>query len=275
MANQIEKNSFEFRAFLNENKIRIGVIALLLFVGCLGSPVACVSSGHRGVITTFGSVSDRILGEGIHIILPFTQRVHLIDTRVRKTEISSESPSRDLQEITTLIALNYHLLPMTVNKLYQEIGMDYEDTIITPAVLETMKFVLAQFTASELVTKRDEVSSKIQQALKEKLLKYYINVDEISIKNFQFSKTFAESIELKQKAEQDALRAKNELEKVKVEAEQQIAKARAEAESLRLRANQITPMMIQQTWIEKWDGKLPYFMTGSGGKDSFIFNLPK
>ncbi|KON78598.1 SPFH domain/Band 7 protein [Leptospira kirschneri serovar Mozdok] len=86
---------------------------------------------------------------------------------------------------------------------------------------------------------------KIHDLLNMKLSKFYILVDEVPMKVFEFSKTFSESIELKQKAEQDALRAKNELERVKIEAEQQIVNARAEAKTLRLKSQQITPMMVE------------------------------
>ncbi|PJZ51589.1 prohibitin family protein [Leptospira adleri] len=240
------------------------VILVLIF-----NPIKCVSTGHRGVVTNLGSVSDRILGEGINLITPFFQSVTSIDVRVQKVEANSAAPSSDLQEIHTKITLTYHLSPNQVNKLYQEVGMDFEETIIVPAILETMKHVTAQFTASDLVTKRETVSKEIHELLRTKLGKFYILVDEVSMKDFEFSKTFSESIELKQKAEQDALRAKNELEKVKVEAEQQIAQARAEAEALRLKSQQITPMMVEMERIKKWDGKYPDTYLSSGSNTLF------
>ncbi|MBM9579562.1 prohibitin family protein [Leptospira sp. 201903070] len=242
----------------------IGLILLLLV-----NPIVCIGPGHRGVVTNLGSVSDRILGEGINFVAPILQSVKSIDVRIQKVEANSTAPSSDLQEIHTMITLTYHLSPNQVNKLYQEIGMDYEETIIVPAILETMKHVTAQFTASDLVIKRETVSQKIHDLLHTKLGKFYILVDEVSMKDFEFSKTFSESIELKQKAEQDALRAKNELERVKIEAEQQIVNARAEAETLRLKSQQITPMMVEMERIKKWDGKYPDTYLGSGANTLF------
>jgi regulator of protease activity HflC (stomatin/prohibitin superfamily) len=253
-----EKNWKKFAAYA-------GIFILILIF----NPVACVSAGNRGVVKTFGAVSDRVLGEGINLIFPFTQTYTTLNVQVQKTEVNSAAPSRDLQEIHTRITLAYHLNPNSVNKLYQEVGTGYEDTIIIPAILETMKHVSAQFTASELVTKRDEVAGGIHASIITRLSKFYIVVDEVSMKDFEFSKTFAESIELKQKAEQDALRAKNELEKVKIEAEQSIAQARAEAESLRLKSQQITPMMVEMERIKKWDGKYPDTYMGSGSNTLF------
>jgi regulator of protease activity HflC (stomatin/prohibitin superfamily) len=233
------------------------------FILIIFNPITCIGTGQRGVVTSFGSVQDRILGEGITLVVPFINSVKSIDVKIQKVETFSSAPSKDLQEIKTKITLSYHLSPNQVNKLYQEIGMDYEEIIIEPAILETMKHVSAQFTASDLVTQRETVSAKINESLRAKLGKFYILVDEVSMKDFEFSKTFSESIELKQKAEQDALRARNELETVKIQAEQQVATAKAEAESLRLKSQQITPMMVQMKWIEKWDGSLPNYVTGS------------
>lgn len=250
---------FDLKTLAKKHWVKaVGIFLFLLF-----NPITCIGTGQRGVVTSFGSVQDRILGEGITFVWPFINSVKSIDVKIQKVETLSSAPSKDLQEIKTKITLTYHLSPNQVNKLYQEIGMDYQETIIEPAILETMKHVSAQFTASDLVTQRDTVSSKINESLRTKLGKFYILVDEVSMKDFEFSKTFSESIELKQKAEQDALRAKNELETVKIQAEQQIATARAEAESLRLQSQQITPMMIQKQWVEKWDGKLPEYVTGS------------
>lgn len=252
---------------LNWKKIAIGGVLVLILLSA--NPFACIRSGHRGVVTTLGAVSERVLGEGVNIIIPFTQSVHQIDVRVQKTDVNSSAPSKDLQEIHTKITLTYHLIPGSVNKLYQEIGLSYEDTIVGPAILETMKHVTAQFTASELVTKRDEVATHIQDSLRGKLTKFYIQIDEVSMKDFEFSKTFSDSIELKQKAEQDALRAKNELERVKVEAEQKVAEARAEAEALRLKSQQLTPLMVEMERIKKWDGKYPDTYMGSGANTLF------
>lgn len=248
---------------------RIAIIGGAVFILFLANPLVCIRSGHRGVVTTLGAVSERVLGEGMSVIIPFTQSVHQIDVRVQKTDVNSSAPSKDLQEIHTKITLTYHLIPASVNKLYQEIGLSYEDTIVAPAILETMKHVTAQFTASELVTKRDEVASNIQESLRGKLTKFYIQIDEVSMKDFEFSKTFSDSIELKQKAEQDALRAKNELERVKVEAEQKVAEARAEAEALRLKSQQLTPLMVEMERIKKWDGKYPDTYLGAGANTLF------
>ncbi len=238
------------------------VVVALLFLLFL-NPFKIISAGHRGVVLNLGKVSEEVLGEGLQFRTPFIQTIVEINVQVLKTEAKSESATKDLQMVMTEIALNYSLVPEAVNKLYQEIGLDYEYKIISPAIAEVVKAVTAQYTASEIITRREEVSRTIKNMLQERLAPYHIRVHEVAMKDFSFSKTFEESIEAKQKAEQDALRAKNELERIKIEAEQQVAQARAEAEALRLKSQQVTPLMVELERIKKWDGKYPTVVTGN------------
>ena len=143
-------------------------------------------------------------------------------------------------------------------------GIDYEDKVIDPAVQKIVKSITAKYTAAELITLREEVSIGIKNGLDARLQKYFIIIDDFSIKDFEFSQTFARAIESKQEAEQLALKAERDLQRIKIEAEQQIATARAEAETLRLKNVSVSPLMIQLNAIDKWDGKLPQYMIGNG-----------
>jgi hypothetical protein len=233
------------------------------------NPCVIVSPGHRGVIVNLGAVSDRVLDAGVHFRMPLVQSVIEIDTRVLKEETKAEAASKDLQNISTVIAVNYHLKPDMVNDLYKTIGLNYESVIIDPAIQEVLKGVTAKYTAAELITLREQVSHSIKAALEARLEKYHIVIDDFSIKDFQFSATFAKAIESKQEAEQLALKAERDLQRIKIEAEQQIATARAEAETLRLKNVSVSPLMIQLNAIDKWDGKLPQYMLG-GNSVPFI-----
>lgn len=245
-------------------------IGLLGFVGlcaliALSGSVVLVGAGERGVLTTWGKVEDNALGEGIHVKTPFAQRVVKMDVQTQKSEISAVSFSKDIQTTTALIALNYHLDPSQVNKLYQEIGRDYEDRIISPAVQESVKQATANFTAQELIEKRSEVKEQIKAHLTERLARSYIVVDEFSIANFDFTTEYEKAVEEKQVAGQKALQAENDLRRIEVEAKQEIEKAKAEAESIRIRAEalQNNQQLVELNAIEKWDGKLPQYMTGA------------
>lgn len=267
----------EIKGFLIKHKGIVKMIMFAIVFFMFLNPVKYIAVGHKGVVMKFGAVSDRVLGEGINFIVPIADSVQEISVQIRKSEYKSQSASKDLQIVETELALNYHLSDVSVQHVFKNIGLGYEEKIIMPAVLEVLKSVTAQYTASELITKRDIVSMQIKDTLALKLKTYNILVDEISVKDFDFSKSFNDSIELKQKAEQDALRAENDLRRIKVEAEQVVAQAKAEAESLRVKSQQLTPLMVKLEQIKAWEkggSKVPQYMS-CGSKESMFINLPK
>jgi len=237
----------------------VAAVAIIMFV--VLNPIVIISPGERGVVITLGAVEDKILNEGLHFRTPFVQSVVVMNVQVQKDEVETGAASKDLQELKTTIALNYHLEPTTVNTLYQKIGSQYKMRVIDPAVQEGVKAATAKYTAEEAITRRAEVKDTIKQLVTIRLAKEFIVVDEVSITDFDFSKSFNDAIEAKVTAEQEALQAKNVLEKVKFQAEQRIAEATAEAQAIRIQAESISKQggesYVQLKAIEKWDGKLP------------------
>jgi len=259
------------------NWIRSLIIGLVIVVAVVAlSPFTVIPAGHRGVITTFGKVTEEVLGEGLHFRIPIVNSVHKIDVRLQKGESEGEAASKDLQTIHTRVALNYHLTPDRVAITFRDIGGPAEvgDRIIVPAMHEAVKAATAQYTAEELITKRSDVRDRIRGYLETRLNKHGIAVDEFSIVNFEFSPSFNDAIEAKTTAEQLKLKAERDLQRIRVEAEQKIAQAQAEAESLKLQKQEITPELIklreieaQRLAIEKWNGVLPGV---TGGAVPFI-----
>jgi regulator of protease activity HflC (stomatin/prohibitin superfamily) len=250
-----------------------GLIAVVILI-LVFSSMTTVSSGNRGVLLQLGAVKPTILTEGLHFKIPFVQNVQQIEVRVQKEESSQTAASKDLQMVTTKVAVNYSVDPDAVNKLYQEIGLDYRSRIVDPAVAEALKAITAQYTAEELISKRPEVSAQVKDMLGKKLSKYYMKLEDINIKEFAFSEEFNKAIESKQTAEQNALKAQRDLERVKIEAQQQVAQAEAEAQSLKLKKQEVTAELIQlkqievqEKALEKWDGHLP---SVTGGATPFI-----
>ena len=197
-----------------------------------------------------------------------------MDVRVEKAESDQTAASKDLQVVTTTVAVNFHLNPEEVNKLYQSVGLSYKERIVDPAVSEALKAATAQYTAEELISKRSEVSTKVKEVLENKLSTYFMQLDEINITEFKFSEEFNNAIEQKQIAEQQALKASLDLQRIEIEAQQKIEQAKAEAESLRLQKQEVTPELVelrkieaQMEAIKKWDGKLPNV---TGGTVPFI-----
>jgi len=243
---------------------------IFLIFGCF----FIVDAGERAVLLTFGQPSITSYEPGIHFKIPIAQKAIRMEIRSLKYESDASSASKDLQIVTTQIAVNYHLEPTQIPTIYKQLGPNYQNTIIQPLNQETIKSVTAKFTAEELITRRQDVKEEIKQMLKEKLLERDIIVEEVSITNFDFSASFNEAIEAKVTAEQQKLKADMDLQRIKVEAEQTIASAKAEAESLRLQKQEITPDLIalrqievQRAALEIWDGKLPIVV---GGATPFI-----
>ena len=246
------------------------IIGAILFIFLLLNPWVQVGPGQRGIVLNFGAVQKDVLGEGLHFRVPMMQKVAIMDVKVQKSLTNAAASSSDLQEVSSEVALNYHIVQDKANIVYQSIGIQFKERIIDPAVQEVVKAVTAKYTAEELITKRPAVSDAMKLSLTERLLEHNIAVDAFSIVGFSFSKIFMEAIESKQTAEQLALKAKRDLDRIKIEAEQKVTAAKAEAESLRLQRANISPDLIELRKIEanlkaidKWNGILPQ-VTGGG-----------
>jgi regulator of protease activity HflC (stomatin/prohibitin superfamily) len=249
-------------------------IAVLVFLLVALAPFGTVPAGYRGVMTTFGNPSDGVLSEGIHFRVPLAQKINLVNVSIQKGEGDGDAASRDLQTVHTRIALNYHVKPDAAVSVFRDLGNEPGTRIIIPSVQEAVKAVTARFTAEELIAKRTDVRDEIVTQLRERLARHGIVVDEFSIVNFNFSRSFNEAIEAKTTAEQLKLKAERDLQRIEVEAKQRVAQARAEAEALALQRQQVTPELIQlrqmenqRMAIDKWDGKLPNV---AGGAVPFI-----
>ena len=241
----------------------LGVVALIILL--ILNPFVLIRAGERGIVLNWGAVSSNVLQEGIHWLMPIKNDVQKIDVRIQKEEVEVGAASRDLQNVNTKVALNYHLAEDKVNYLWQKIGKDYKSRIIDPAIQEAIKATTAKYTAEELITKREEVKENAKQSLKDRLFNEFVLVDELSIVNFDFSVEFNRAIEAKQTAVQDALKAENDLRRIKVEAEQRVAQAKAEAEAIKLQSDAannekyiaLKALEVQLEAVRKWNGTLP------------------
>jgi len=250
-------------------------IGLVIIVVILLSSFYIIPAGKRGVLLTFGKPSMESMDEGLHIKMPLAQQIVKMDVReLRFDAPKASSASRDLQIVTTDVTLNYKILAESVPELYQEIGLDYESKIIVPAVQEIVKASTAKYTAEELITKRPEAKDSIEIALRERLIKSGLIVTAISITNFEFSDEFNKAIEEKVTAQQQKIKAENDLERIKVEKEQVITQAEGQSEAQRLQKLQLTPelvtmraLQVQEQAIAKWNGVLPMV---TGGATPFV-----
>ena len=269
--NNVDKTIESVETMLKKLPAGLFLIAgAIVFILIFFRPWVQVGPGQRGIVLDFGAVQNQVLDEGLHMLIPVMQKVVLMDVKVQKVETDAAAASADLQDISTRVALNYHIVQDKANVVYQNIGVQFGERIIDPAIQEVVKAVTAKYTAEELITKRAIVGEAMRQALAERLVVNNIAVDAFSIMTFSFSKVFTEAIESKQTAEQLALKAKRDLDRIRIEAEQKVTAAKAEAESLRLQRANISTDLIElrkieanMKAIEKWNGILPQ-VTGGG-----------
>ena len=246
----------------------IGLVALVIIFGTFGT-FGTIGAGERGILLQFGAVQDKVFGEGLYLKIPFVQSVVKMDVKTQKDEVPASASSKDLQMVTSKIALNYHPAPDSVNKIWQEVGKNYNTRIIAPSIQEAVKATIAKFTAEELITKREEVKEQIKENLTKRLLENSIIVDGFNIIDFSFSEAFNIAIEAKVTAEQLKLKAERDLERIRIEKEQKISEAEGKARAIQIEAQALmaNPKVVELRWIEKWDGKTPTYW---GGASPFI-----
>jgi regulator of protease activity HflC (stomatin/prohibitin superfamily) len=243
----------------------VGIVLLIAF----SSSFYTVQSGEKALVFTWGKITT-VTGEGLNFKIPFIQSVLKVDVRTLKAEAPAVAASKNMQSVHTTVTVNYHLDPNQLGTIYSKVGLDVEAKIIDARIQEVVKAVVAKYTADELLAQRETVKSEISALLTQQVAQYNIVVETggVQITNFQFSEAFVQAIEQKQIAEQNALKAKNDLDRIKVEAEQQIATARGTAEAIRIQADAIRAQggkeYVGLKAIEKWNGQLPTYMGGNG-----------
>lgn len=268
----------------NKIKIAAAVITVIIIIIVLSESVVIVEAGHRGVVLYLGAVENRVLGEGVHFVTPFAEQVVQMEVRTQKFQAEATAASNDLQEVQTVIAVNYRIDPQETNKIYQILGVNYADRVISPTIQESVKASVAKFNAEELITKRETAKSVIANAIRSTLSTNNIQVQNVFITDFKFSDAFATQIEQKVVAFQKFLTEQNNLKAVEVVANQTVAqaegqaranaaKAGGESQAIKIITLQLreSPEYLQWQAITKWNGQMPYAL----GSSAFpFFQLP-
>lgn len=239
---------------------------VLVIASLILKPFAIVGAGERGVLMRFGKVQDAILDEGIHPILPIVTSVKTLSVRVQKTDLKADAASKDLQKVSTDLAVNWNIDPAKANQVFQQLGDEEQivTSILSPAISEVLKAATSKKTAEEIITKRTELKTEIDNSLKKRLEPYGVIVRDVSLVNFGFSPEFSKAIEAKQIAEQEAKQAEFTVKKATQDAQAEINRAKGQAEAQRLQRLTLTPELLQQQAIQKWNGQFPTVMGGGG-----------
>jgi prohibitin 2 len=272
---------------LSSNKLKIlaGIVTFIVIILIMSESAVVVQAGHRGVVLYVGAVENKVLGEGLHFIIPFAEQVIPLEVRTLKFQANASAASNDLQEVATVIALNYHIDPNKANILYQQLGTDYETRIIAPTIQESVKASVAKFNAEQLITQRAIAKGVIAHAISDTLSTRDITVETVFITDFRFSPSFASQVESKVVAFQKYLTEQNNLKAVQVIANQTVVQAQAQARANVARAAgesqaieiitaqlRQSPQYLQWQAINRWNGKMPYALGGSGAVP--FFQLP-
>ncbi len=293
--------SRQTREFGVEGSLKlVRVVAMLVVpVGALmilSSGVRMISAGHVGVALLFGKVQPIALHEGINLVNPLYDVVQM-DTRVQKHQAKYDAASKDLQAVHVEMVLNYRLTPDKATEVYQRIGPNYASVIIDPAAQEVLKANTALHVATEILHQRPKIKADVQKDLAAWMAKYGVELKEASLANIKFDPAYEKAIEAKQIEEQKAEQKRYELIQAQRQAEIVAAqakgqgeaareKAKGDAEAIKIRGeaeatyNQkvsasLSPALIQQRYLEKWDGKLPQFSMGSGANPpGLMLNMP-
>src|SRR5512133_1799688 len=270
----------------NKIKILAGIVTFIIIIIIMSESVVIVQAGHRGVVLYVGAVENRVLGEGLHFIVPFAEQVIQLEVRTLKFQADASAASNDLQEVATVIALNYHIDPSKANLIYQQLGADYADRIRAPTIQESVKASVAKFNAEQLITQRETAKAVIAQAIRNTLSAQDIVVEKIFITDFKFSDAFSSQVEDKVVAFQKYLTELNNLRGIQVVANQtvvqaqaqakaNIAKASGESQAIKIITSQLRqdPQYLQWQAINRWNGQLPFSLGGQGAVP--FFQLPQ
>ena len=273
---ELNGNAAKKPSFKGVKWIVAGAVAIL----AAANSFTIVPAGNTGVVLTLGEVSSTPLSEGFHLKAPFIQTVEDMSNKIQVYETPASAVSKDLQTVSSSIAVNYKLVSDKSPEMYKTVGVDYQTILITPVVQECMKSATAKYNAEQLITDRESVSNEVKTALDSKLNSYGIYIEKFNIVNFDFSAEFNTAIEAKQVAEQNLLKTKTEQEQAKViantEAEKKVIAAKAEAEAIlkqaqaqadanKLLEESLSHKVLAQEQIQQWDGVMPKVTGKDGG----------
>lgn len=191
-----------------------------------------VQGGQRAVIfDRLNGVQETVVGEGTHFLIPWLQKAIIYDVRTKPKTIATTTGSKDLQNVSLTLRVLHRPEVLRLPKIYQSLGLDYDERVLPAIGNEVLKSIVAQFDAAELITQREMVSARIRQELARRANEFNIQLEDVLITHMNFGREFTKAVEQKQIAQQDAERAKYLVEKAEQEKKANIIRAEGEAES--------------------------------------------
>ena len=245
-------------------KTKFVISAVCLVASALIASFTIVPSGSSGVRVTLGKVSDTVMESGLNFQIPLVQKTVVVNNQVQREDVQGEAASKDLQTVSYNVSVNYNVIASESAELYRTVGKSWSEVIIRPAIQESVKSAIAQYTAEELITSRAAVSNVMLEEINGRMSEYGINITEINIITMDFSPEFDAAIEAKTVATQQVLTEQQNLEKAKVIAQQKVVEAQAEAEANKTKSESITDEILMNEFLQKWNGEMPVVMGSDG-----------
>ncbi len=233
------KNSRNYDDESNERTIAFivsGAATFIAFVIFLIGSIVIIPNGNVAVMVKFGQVTGNTLDAGMHW-KSIIENPIVMSIQTQKYEVDCEAASKDLQDVTSKIAVNYKLDKAKSVEIYRTIGVNYFEVVGQPAIQEVVKAITAQYNAEDMILKREAVKGDIAEALRQRLAERGIISEAVNMTNFAFSPEFTAAIEAKVSAAQAVLQAQNQLERIRVEAQQAEAAAIGKANAAIAAAN--------------------------------------
>ena len=199
------------------------------------------------------------------------------DTKVQEVNIEDMAYSSDAQQMTLNIKFQYQIMPEKAKDIATKYGkLSSLEARIQPIVIEKVKSMLSKHTAMNIIANRSQLSPDAEELVKSALgEEYYINVVSVSLTNIDFSDQFETAVEDKMIAEQAKLKAEYENEKkvaqAEADAKAKILSAEAEAKANELLEKSLTDKILQETYLDKWNGELPMVVTDG----EMMFQIPE
>ena len=236
------------------------VIFAIIGIILLFSGFTFISPGYVGVVMRLEK-PVAVYENGVHLKIPVIDTVKKLNIRDTKYDAKFDVSSKDVQTISVFSSLVCALNPNFAKQVYLKYGDHYIETLVNPLWAEVVNSVIANYPIEEFVEKKPEISAKIKATLEKRMTGSGIELRDFLITNHDFSDEYDKAVESKKVAEQGALKAKYDLERVTLEAEAQKRKQAS-----------LTQHVLQEKAIDKWDGKLPMYY--SGGQLPFISGAP-
>ena len=294
-----------FKIFFKELKniylIPLALSIIFFILSCVG----IVPTGYTGILTTFGAVSNRTVFAGINFKAPW-QNIVKMDNRTQKVQIETSAFSSDIQQVDLILSINYCIDQTTAQNLYKTVGKNYYDNVMYPRILENTKSIFSQYTAENLIAKREVLSDNIANLTSNDLSSFGITVVSIAVEDIDFTDAFTTAVEAKQvaaqnkltaeteqaqktmeeqaaaeraiisanaKAEQNIIAANADLEVTKIKADADLYAGQKEAEKINAISSALTNNYISYENIHQWNGELPETILGSD--NSYMIGLNK